>query len=299
MAKKKRTHKKTVKTIEKAENETFTVKFEHVIGVLLAIAVIFALYSVVYKPAETGTVVAKVNGEPVYLSTINMQWDQLPAEVKEGRQKEAILDSSITQTLVIQEANKLGITASDTEVQAFITQVLTQTQTPEDVFYERAEELGISKEDLLDLFKARILSNKLFQQVLAEDIQVTDEEAKAHYEATKEQLQSPAQVRASHILVETEEEANGLLQKLREGADFAELAKNFSTGPSGPNGGDLGFFSRGKMVKPFEDAAFPLTKGEISKPVETQFGWHVIKVTDKKAAGTTSYEQVQSQIIDL
>lgn len=89
-------------------------------------------------------------------------------------------------------------------------------------------------------------------------------------------------IRASHILVKTEEEAKKLLEEIKNGSDFAELAKEHSMCPSGQAGGDLNFFGRGMMVKPFEEAAFALKKGEVSEPVETQFGWHLIKLTDIK-----------------
>lgn len=89
-------------------------------------------------------------------------------------------------------------------------------------------------------------------------------------------------VRASHILVKTEDEINELVQKLADGADFAELAQEYSLCPSGRQGGDLGFFGKGMMVKPFEDTAFALEVGEVSAPVETQFGWHLVKLTGKK-----------------
>lgn len=89
-------------------------------------------------------------------------------------------------------------------------------------------------------------------------------------------------VRASHILVKTEDEANKLLDEINGGADFAELAAKHSLCPSGRNGGDLGFFGKGMMVKPFEDAAFSMEVGEVSNPVETQFGWHLVKLLDKK-----------------
>ena len=87
-------------------------------------------------------------------------------------------------------------------------------------------------------------------------------------------------IRASHILVKTEEEAKKLLEEIKNGADFAKLASEHSMCPSGRDGGDLRFCGRGMMVKPFEDAAFALKKGEVSEPVETQFGWHLIKLTD-------------------
>ena len=87
-------------------------------------------------------------------------------------------------------------------------------------------------------------------------------------------------IRASHILVETEEEAKKLKAEIDNGADFGELAKKYSKCPSGQNGGYLRYFGKGMMVKPFEDTAFALKKGEVSEPVETQFGWHLIYLTD-------------------
>jgi len=90
----------------------------------------------------------------------------------------------------------------------------------------------------------------------------------------------PSQVKASHILVKTEDEALKLYEQIKGGKGFAEVAMEYSSCPSGRNGGDLGFFPKGVMVKPFEDAAFSLPVGELSQPVQTQFGWHLILVTD-------------------
>ena len=90
------------------------------------------------------------------------------------------------------------------------------------------------------------------------------------------------QVRASHILVSSEREANRILEELRKGKDFGEMARRNSSCPSGKSGGDLGFFGKGQMVKEFEDAAFSLKEGELSKPVKTDFGFHIIKVTARK-----------------
>jgi peptidyl-prolyl cis-trans isomerase C len=92
----------------------------------------------------------------------------------------------------------------------------------------------------------------------------------------------PTEIRASHILVKTEDEAKKLYDEIQNGKDFGQIAQEVSLCPSGQNGGDLGFFGKGMMVKPFEDAAFSLEIGEISQPVETQFGWHLIKLTDKE-----------------
>ena len=102
--------------------------------------------------------------------------------------------------------------------------------------------------------------------------------------------------RARHILVETEEEAKALKAELDGGADFAALAKDKSTGPSGPNGGDLGWFGLGMMVKPFEDAVLALEPGQVSDPIQTQFGWHVIKLNETRMAEIPSLDDSRAEL---
>jgi len=101
---------------------------------------------------------------------------------------------------------------------------------------------------------------------------------------------------AAHILVETQDEATALVEQLSNGADFAELAKEKSTGPSGPNGGDLGWFGTGAMVAPFEEAVVALSVGEVSQPVETQFGWHVILLKQDRIASAPSLDEVRADL---
>ena len=126
---------------------------------------------------------------------------------------------------------------------------------------------------------------------------VTDEDLKARYDAEIGAMPASEEVRARHILVQTKDEAEAAIKRLDEGADFATVAQELSTGPSGPEGGDLGFFSAGQMVPPFEAAAFALEAGEYTKePVETQFGWHVIRVEEKRQAEPPSFEQVKEQV---
>jgi len=139
--------------------------------------------------------------------------------------------------------------------------------------------------------------------------EVNAEMVKAYYNDNAEQFSRSEEVQAQHILITVGKEAGAedqakakktilsIQQQLKDGKDFAALAKEFSDDPgSGANGGDLGFFSRGKMVPEFEDAAFSTKKGEVSEPVQTQFGWHLIKVNDRKEAGTISLAEVQDQI---
>ena len=105
------------------------------------------------------------------------------------------------------------------------------------------------------------------------------------------------EIKASHILLETKNEAENVIKLLKKGQLFSDLAKTYSTGPSGPTGGDLGWFTRGKMVPSFEKAAFDLEEGEITKtPVQTQFGWHVIKISKKRLPEPPNFESVKFQL---
>ena len=138
---------------------------------------------------------------------------------------------------------------------------------------------------------------------------VSDEEVEAYYRQTFNRYSSPEQRSARHILFKTAEgeseemlsekyqRTEEVLDMARSGEDFAELAKQFSEGPTGPKGGDLGTFSRGRMVKPFEDAVFALSEGEISDVVETQFGFHIIKLEKIEPARIKSLDEVKGSII--
>ncbi|MEA2022012.1 MAG: peptidylprolyl isomerase [Candidatus Caldatribacteriota bacterium] len=128
-------------------------------------------------------------------------------------------------------------------------------------------------------------------------VNITDDELKEYFDKNEESFFEPEKVHARHILVETEEEALDIIQQLKEGiVDFAELAKEKSTGPSAESGGDLGFFTKGQMVKEFEDVAFALQPGEISDAVKTQFGFHIIKCEEKKDEHQPTFEESKEQI---
>lgn len=141
------------------------------------------------------------------------------------------------------------------------------------------------------------------RQILAEayissvvEPQLTEEALRARYEQDVASAEAGEEVRARHILVATEDEAKDVISRLNDGAAFEDLAKEVSTGPSGVNGGDLGFFRAGQMVPEFEQAAFALEPGAISEPVQTQFGWHVIKLEERRALTPPAFEQVAAEL---
>jgi peptidyl-prolyl cis-trans isomerase C len=141
-----------------------------------------------------------------------------------------------------------------------------------------------------------ILARLVVQKYVAENAGVTDESVREHYEASKDDYTVGEQITASHILVKTAGEAQEVLEELNQGKEFADVAKAKSIGPSAPKGGELGTFERGRMVPAFEDAAFALQKGEISGPVHTQFGYHIITVTDRIAAHAKPLDDVREDI---
>ncbi|MBI4844099.1 MAG: peptidylprolyl isomerase [Nitrospirae bacterium] len=158
---------------------------------------------------------------------------------------------------------------------------------------EQDKEFAAKLED----FKKMNLITILLEKEIRDKVKIDDAEAKKYYDDNLEKYRKDAGVRASHILVETEKDGNFILAKLKNGDDFGKLARKFSKDEgSAQNGGDLGFFSRGSMVPEFEDAAFKLKPGEVSGLVKTQFGYHIIKVTDKSEGTQLDFEQAKDVI---
>ncbi|RYH09891.1 peptidylprolyl isomerase [Tropicimonas sp. IMCC6043] len=155
---------------------------------------------------------------------------------------------------------------------------------------------GVTKATELSIDNA--ISGLLAGEAIGKVVQaaVTPEALQAAYEARFADAEPSLEYNAAHILVATEEEAQALVAELEGGADFAELAKEKSTGPSGPNGGDLGWFGTGMMVPEFEQAVIALEPGQVSAPVQTQFGWHVIKLNETRAAEAPPLEEVRDEL---
>jgi len=176
-----------------------------------------------------------------------------------------------------------------------------------ELLFDAAQKAGIEKdEDYLKTLEntkkdlaIRIWMDKVYARTL-----ISDSEANKYYQENKDMFKVPEQVHARHILVKSEKDANEIINQLKDlkgdklKEKFIELAKSKSVGPSGSKGGDLGYFGKGQMVKPFQDAAFALKKGEITtKPVKTQFGYHIIYLEDKKPAGIAPFEKVKKSIM--
>jgi peptidyl-prolyl cis-trans isomerase C len=264
--------------------------------------------------------VAKVNGTVIGEKEVKQEMSMLRQQMA-GRVSQQQLDSMgpmlrqqavtnlVNRALLTQAAEKEDITVTPDQVEARYEEIKGNFPS------EEAFEAQLGRSNLTpDEFRVEVERGMKLEQLVdmkTADIEApTEEDAKAFYDSNTTSFNTPEKVRASHILIKVEDsdtelskeqkkaKIDDLRQQLLAGADMAELAKENSDCPSRDKGGDLGFFGRGQMVKPFEDAAFALEVGQISPVIETQFGYHVIKLTDKEAAGTTPFEDVKDNIID-
>lgn len=216
-------------------------------------------------PATGNTVVATVNGRDITLGHMIVLRARLPQEYQDVPPEtlfEGILDQLIQQEMLRGADDGLSRTGQlvlDNEERA-----LAATEVANDFATEK----------------------------------VTEEAIQAAYDEQYGSVEPATEYNASHILVETEEEAREIIAEAEGGADFAELARERSTGPSGPNGGSLGWFGEGMMVAPFEEAVMAMEPGAVSEPVQTQFGWHVIKLNETRAAPVPSLDEVRAQIVN-
>lgn len=192
----------------------------------------------------------------------------------------ATLDTLISDKIIEMEAEKQNIQVTDKEIQKELDTLYAQ-YGGEEVLKEQLKASGSS----IDTVKEDIVQYLETRKLIEPTVKITDEEISAYFEQNKDSFAQQEQVEASHILVEDKATAEEVLKKLNDGGDFAKLAKEYSTDASNAeNGGSLGYFGKGQMVPEFEEAAFKLKENEISEPVKTEYGYHIIKVTNKKEA---------------
>jgi len=233
---------------------------------------------------------------------------QIP-DFQMARMKNEVLDSLIDRELLFQESQKKGIHVKPEAVTDQLNKI-QQRYPNKDEFKKLIDDMGLTESDVKAQIERGMAIQELIDKEVAEKINVSDEESKSFYDKNPQLFEQPEQVKASHILIKVEAAApdaqkaearkkiESVQQKVKNGDDFATLAKTYSEGPSGPNGGDLGYFKRGQMVKPFEDVAFSLKLNETSGIVETQFGYHLIKVVDKKPVKKMDYAEVKDRLND-
>lgn len=264
-------------------------------------------------PMTATGAVAKIDGVEIPASAFNKEVErlvriapQLPPQAIE-KFKSSTVERLIDQHLVEKVLNTEAMTAEPAEIEEELQQFYASVGGPEGAkeFFDKA---GVSEAELREDLGRAVKLKKYLRKKYGVD--VTDEKAKAFYDENIARFKREEEVQASHILLKVEKDtpaeevkkkeakAKEVLKKAKaKDADFAALAAEFSEGPTNTKGGDLGFFSRQRMVPAFSDAAFKAKPGEVVGPVKTDFGFHIIKVTDRRPEQTTPFEEVKGEIV--
>lgn len=263
-------------TMDKSAKKSYII-----LAAVVAVVVLAAAAWIIFNRA---TAIAIVNGERITRKDF--------LEKLESQAGMAVLSEMINNSLVAQEAAKAGVEVTQERLDEEMAKI---KENLGDQFEYTLSMYGMTEESL----KTTLYQNLLAYEISTKDIVVTDEQIATDYETNKDYYLEPAQVKASHILVRTKEEAQAVLDELKKGADFVELAKarSIDTGTA-ENGGDLGYFGSGAMVEAFEKAAFALAPGQLSGIVETEFGFHVILCVDKKAEKMPTLEEARDKVIE-
>ena len=289
--------------------------FLTVMTTLFLMGVVFIIHAEGAGAAETN--VAVVNGSPITQNQFDREMTRVEQtllsrgrhlnESEMARLKKQVLEDLINRELLYQESQKQGITVEDSAVDEELEKL--KNRFPSETEFKKAlVQANLSETAVRNQIREEVAITQLVDKQFGEKLTVSDKESKNYYDGHTNLFKQPEQVRASHILIKVDPQADEsqkaearkkieeIQKKLQGGEDFAVLAKEYSECPSGANGGDLKYFRRGQMVKPFETEAFSLKPGEVSEIVETMFGYHLIKVTDKKPEETVAYENVNEKI---
>lgn len=237
-----------------------------------------------------------------------------------GKFRKDAVEAIVAEQIIDQQIQAANITVTEEQVVAEIEKMGASQSPPLAVGDIKAliEAQGLSFDDWKKQmqFEKQLAFKELLKGQGFDDISVSDEQAQEHYDKNKKQFETPEQVKASHILIKPDTtsdpnvkpeqakavakaKAEALLVKVRAGEDFAALAKESSSCPSSAQGGDLGFFGKRQMVPEFETAAFAMKPGQVSELVETQYGYHIIKLTDRKEASVIAFEEAKDNIVQI
>ena len=286
-----------------------------IVTILLGVVIPF---SVIAAGVPADGKAADVNGTAITNADFERQLAMFQKQVMQGqagelpealmqRLKNQVIQKMVGDELLYQEAVKKGLTIDDKSVDNEMIRIKRQFKD-ENQYQEQLKASGHTEENLRDQIHRQASISQLIKAEIVPTIDIKPEEVKQYYEGNMDKFRRPERVRAQHILMKTEEgdseekkaeakkKLGDLHKRILAGEDFSALAKEHSEGPSGARGGDLGFFTRGRMVKAFEDVAFKLAPNEVSGIVETQFGYHLIKVLEHQAESNPPYDEVQPKI---
>ena len=239
-----------------------------VIALAVALTIGLTLPGIAQAQTAENPVVAIVNGESIYISDMTAFYNSLPQQYRQASMEQLhgqLVEGLVETRLMAQAARAAGM-----------------------------------MDDPVVKQRMAFLTNNVLQQTYLDRLiaaEITEERLRAAYQESIAGQSGGEEIRARHILLEDEDAAKAVIGELDAGVDFASLAQERSTGPSGPTGGDLGYFTKDQMVAPFAEAAFAMNPGEYSKqPVKTDFGWHVIKVEDRRTSAPPTFEESQAEL---
>ncbi len=260
-----------------------------VIAVLAVAVVVLAVLLMQQPPQDDRSIVATVNGDEV---TKDQLFDSMFA-----RGGQEALENLVTRKLIIQEAEKKGITVSEEEVDGEVRSIIDDSfQGSEEDFIAALEFYGLNIED----FREDAYLNLLVRKVAMDEIDLSEAAAREFYDENRALFEQREEVEARHILVESREEAEDIIALLDAGEEFESLAAEYSLDTSNKDsGGYLGFFGREMMIIEFEEAAFSLEIGDISEPIQTDFGFHIIEVLDRSEELEVEFEDVREDVMDM
>jgi parvulin-like peptidyl-prolyl isomerase len=279
-----------------------------VLGAVVVAAAVAGGAALAVRWPRGPAVAATVNGEPIYTAEVDryvreigarfgVDFSRKDAARQRAQVARSVLDQLIERTLILQEARRTGRLATDAEVDARLREIAAGFPSPEE--FERAlQRQGVSRAELRERVRFELTVRRVLGTLRVPA--VTDQEARAYFEAHRELFDEPERVRVRHILVQTESEARLALARLRAGEPFDKLARELSQDPgTRDRGGDLGLVAPGQTVPEFEQAAFRLKPGEVSEPVRTSFGYHLVQVTQRLPARKATWEAARQQVRQL
>jgi peptidyl-prolyl cis-trans isomerase C len=307
-----------------ASERTHDMKFiSFIIKALTVTTILFAFIAsdALSQTADIpGATVAIVNDIPITETDVTLEVKRILFQAKATQKpldqsmmlamREKVIDSLINRELLYQQSKAKGITTDEADIDISIDQIKQRLEAGQS-FENLLVEMGITIETMRTQVGQASAIQKLLEAEVYPQAMVSEKESRIFFENNPQYFKKPEEVKAGHILIQiapdaSDEEKLAAREKIKDiqikieaGEDFADLARQYSEGPSNVNGGNLGYFDHKKMVKPFSDAAFALKPGEVSTIVETRFGFHLIKVYDKKAKSTYVFEDIKDRLGEL
>jgi len=287
-------------------------------GLCFAVFVLSGAVTLADEKKDQKGNIASVNGVSITHEDVNRQMSVLEQRLLSTQRtaiqpdmvpalRTRIINNLIDKELLYQEARKQKIVVEEETVGEKIDALRKQFPS-EKAFQDKMGQMNLSEDTLRSQIREDLAVQQLVEREILAHVKVSEQDMQSFYDSNRDRFKEPERVRASHILIkskpdadpvnkeETRKKLEAVKKRIDQGEDFAALAKEFSHCPSAEKGGDVGYFERGRMVKPFEDAAFSMKPGEVSDIVVTSFGFHLIEVTDKKPGRIIPYDESKERI---